>query len=211
MEERVTCMKLCAHWLVIITFQAQTGKPLMRWCHLFMQACCLAYIYWLVLKREENMSSWEVYDESLITTEEQLLFSLITSSAVKLIPKMGNENDCCTPATIWYHRYVPTSKAMNDCSDKPVLMECNLTWLRVFSNPSHEFTVTLTTSTFLLYNMSNRAERVYRVPLSNRKWMESQLSEQWKTLMLVSVQIATYKSTVPLHCFSPISVFYNAA
>lgn len=95
------CDLLCAHWLVIITFRAQTGKPLMRWCHLFMQACCFAYIYWLVLKREENMSSWEVYDESLITTEEQLLFSLISSSAVKLIPKMGNENDCCTHATIY--------------------------------------------------------------------------------------------------------------
>jgi len=45
---------------------------------------------------------------------------------------------------------------------------------------------------------ADRAERVYRMPLSNRKCMESQLSEQWKTLA-VSVHIVGSLVTYQIH------------
>lgn len=74
----------------------------------------------------------------------KFLFPLISSSAVKLMPKMGNEIDCYTHATIcgitgmffqaqpWITMTLLTTQ----------YMECNLTWLRVVCNPSDEFTVT---------------------------------------------------------------------
>lgn len=149
--EKAPCRNVWLKWLVSHHHFLSANGEAMCWCHLIMRACCLAYIYWLVLKRED------VYDESWITAEVfQLIdwrsqqraqrFSFLWSAVLQLswCPKWEMKNECYTHATIYGIRgmFFQAQLWITMTLLTSQYMECNLTWLRVVCNPSDEFTVT---------------------------------------------------------------------